>query len=84
MIPVRLYDESDGYVEYIIKDDVIYGTAHSNNKTYSKGMLRAIKKGIAIKGKIVTELRYNYLIAFYSRHYELTLIKDNYYEVKEI
>ena len=74
---VRVYDKPDGWVEYIKIDGVVYGSAHSYNGKYS--ILNNVKKF----GEIVTELRYNYLLKFYKKHFTVTYIINNLYIIEK-
>ena len=75
------YDKPDGWVAYIEIDEVIYANAHTTSGRYTIGILRALKRILSKKGRIVTELVYNYLIDFYSKHYKVTSIGNNFYIV---
>lgn len=81
---IRWYDEDDGWIDYINIDGVIYGSAHAVNNKYSRSLLRSLLKGIKHYGTIVTELRYNYLVKFYSRHFKVTHIDKNFYKVEVV
>lgn len=77
------YDKPDGWVAYTEHEEVIHATAHSYENKYSVGMLRALKRVLDIKDILVTELVYNYLVDFYSKHYKVTHLGQNYYKVEK-
>lgn len=83
----RWYDEPDGWIEWIEKDGIIYGSAHATGNKYSRAMLRELKKGINLiirkKAVLITELRYNYLIKFYSRHWKIIKLQEHFYKIEE-
>tara|TARA_R110000851_G_scaffold268625_1_gene421365 strand:+ start:904 stop:1161 length:258 start_codon:yes stop_codon:yes gene_type:complete len=80
---IRIYNKPDGYVEYVYKNNIVCANAHSNIGKYTIGMMRAMLDVLRIKGKVTTQLRYNYLIDFYKKHFEVTYLSEEFYIIRE-
>lgn len=79
---IRVYDDESGYVDVGIQDRVVYVSAHCNGDKYSNGMMRKFKEVAKLFGKARTQLSYNYLVDFYSKHFDLELLYDDVYEIR--
>jgi len=84
METIRTYETDEEWCEYIEHDKMIFASAHTSKKTYSRRLMKEMKLILAIKGEIVTELSYNYLIKFYSRHFDIESLGNNFYKIKDI
>jgi len=80
---IRTYETDVEWCEYVIVQNIVIMSAHSDNKTYSRQLWREMKQIMAIKGEIVTELSYNYLIEFFSKHYEVIELGKNIFKIKD-
>ena len=78
------YDEVDGMVQHAIYNGYCIVTAHTNTGKYSIGMLRVFIEMVDFYGIVITELKYKYLVDFYSKHSEVTKIEDNIYVIKGV
>jgi len=81
---IRTYETDLEWCEYVIVNNIVIASAHTDNKVYSRRLMREMKLILAIKGEILTELSYNYLIEFYSKHFELTSLGENIFKIKDI
>ena len=81
---LRFYDEQDGWIECAIKDSVMYISVHCKTEDgkYSREILRKLIAFGYVFGTVRTELRYNYLVDFYSKHFDVTDLGSNIYEIK--
>jgi len=79
---IRVYDEPDGWVEYVDNKGTICANAHANSGKYTIGMMRAMLKVLDIKGEVVTDLQHDYLIKFYKKHFDTTYLNDFFYIIK--
>jgi hypothetical protein len=77
----RSYEKDGDWVEWAEDNGIIIISAHSANNKYSIGMLREMIRIFNKKGELYTELRYNYLVSFYDKHYKLTHLGNNYYKL---
>ncbi len=83
---VRVYDEPDGwveYVEYVENDGKIFMSAHTHTDKYSKKMMIKIAKTFLTFEEVYTILPYDYLVNFYNKHTHVELIdkKTRLYKV---
>lgn len=73
---IRVYDEPDGWVEYVENDGKIYMSAHTNLSKYSKKMMIVIAKTFLTFDEVYTILPYDYLVNFYNKHTYVELIDE--------
>lgn len=75
-------DSENGWVEYVVYDNMIIASAHCHKGKYTRDMFKAMKEVLAIKGEVYTELPFDYLVKFYSRHCIVELIEEDYYKIR--
>ncbi len=78
----RVFEAPGEWVEYIDHGDHIICSAHSDDNKYSIGMFRAFFKVMDINGWIITELPHTYLVEFFSTHYNVENITQDFYTIK--
>ena len=84
MDTIRVYDNGEDWVEYVEYDCKIFASAHSDSGKYSSRMWRELIKILDIDGVIHTQLRFDYLVKFFSRHYIVEQIDGDYYTVRKV
>ena len=73
---IRVYDESDGWVEYVENNGNIYMSAHTNLDKYSKKMMIVIARTFLTFDEVYTILPHDYLVNFYNKHTHVELIDE--------
>ncbi len=81
----RFYDEPEGWIECETMSDCMVISAHVyDDGKYSRAMMRKfIEFGNAV-GVVRTELRYNYLVKWFSKHFKVTHLGEHIYEIRKI
>ncbi len=79
---VKFYDKQDGWIECGIKYNIMYVSAHCEGDKYSRPMLRKLLEFGRLFGVARTQLRFDYLVKFYSKHFNVTPLGDDMYEIR--
>lgn len=75
MKEIFTYKNNNEWVSYIEEGGIVYMSAHTDSR-YSFGMLKAIKETFEMHKEVITQLKHDYLVQFYSRHADLTLVDE--------
>ena len=79
----RFYDEPEGWVECETIDGGLIVSAHVyNDGKYSRAMMRKFIKIVDAVDIVITELRYNYLVEWFSKHFKITHRGEHIYEIR--
>jgi len=73
---VYTYKTEDEWVGYTYKDGICFMSAHTTKEKYSILMLKKILETFNMLGEVVSILPHDYLVDFYKRHADVTLINE--------
>ena len=86
MEEVFTYKNGKSFISYVIlEDNIVCMSAHIENDKYNISFLKKILKTFYMFNEVITCFPYDYLVDFYSKHFEVNLINEQYklYKVKK-
>ena len=71
---VYTYKTDTEWIGYLVVDNCTILSAHTNNNKYGIKMLKKLLETFNMFNEVVTVLPYEYLVCFFSKHYEVICI----------
>ncbi len=81
---IRFYDGVEGWMECGIAHNKVYISSHCyDDGKFSKPMFRLFMQFMELFIEVRAELKYNYLVDFFKKHYEVENLIDTVYIIRK-